>query len=176
MNVFLAALVIWSLPFFGASCGSTSIQNSQRVEVQQPAPTPAQGEVTLTNEHPTGFFPLESNLLNNRPEILEVSVTKVRNPAASPVSIFVYLASDAKKGEAEPEKVLVGNFSLYPADRPGKFMLSPADAFRKLSETRKVSTAAEWRLVLEMQPPADSKPVPPVEVTIASPNWKGDKR
>lgn len=73
--------------------------------------------------------------------------------------------------QGNAEKVLVGTFSLYPADRPGKFMLGPAEAFRKFSETRKSSE--DVRLVFEMKLPAENKPA--VEVTIESPNW-GDKK
>jgi hypothetical protein len=92
----------------------------------------------------------------------------VTNPTASAVDIFVYVAATS---EPASEKVLVGTFSLYPADRPGKFMLGPAEAFRKFSETRKSS--GDVRLVFEMKLPAESKS--PVEVTIESPNW-GEKK
>ena len=170
MNVFLTALVIWSLPFFGASCGSNGMQQSQPVTVQT-SPTPIQAAaVTLTTQHPEGSFQLEGALLNNPPEVLEVSVTKVVNSGATPVNIFVYLASGAETQEPEAEKISVGNFSLYPVDRPGKFMLDPAPAFRKFSESKK--SAEKLRLVFEMQLGTDKKPPQPVEVTVAGPNWK----
>ena len=166
MNALLSLLLLWSLPFVGASCGSPNVQSTQQNETR-PVST-AKDVVTLTTERPTASFKLEPGLLNRAPEVLQVSVTKVTNPAASAVDIFVYVAS---ANEPESEKVLVGTFSLYPADRPGKFMLGPAEAFRKFSETRKSSE--EVRLVFEMKLPAENKS--PVEVTIESPNW-GEKK
>lgn len=166
MNALLSLLLLWSLPLVGASCGSPNVQSTQQGETR-PA-SAAKDVVTLTTERPTASFKLEPGLLNRAPEVLQVSVTKVTNPAASAVDIFVYVASAS---EPASEKVLVGTFSLYPADRPGKFMLGPVEAFRKFSETRKSSE--DVRLVFEMKLPAENKS--PVEVTIESPNW-GEKK
>lgn len=166
MNALLSLLLLWSLPFVGASCGSPSVQSTQQSESRTAAT--AKDVVTLTTEHPTGSFKLEPGMLNRAPEVLQVSVTKVTNPAASGVDIFVYVASAR---EPASERVLVGTFSLYPADRPGKFMLGPAEAFRKFSETRKSSE--DVRLVFELKLPAENKS--PVEVTIESPNWERRK-
>ena len=169
MNALLGVLLIWSLPFVGASCGSPNVQSTQQSETR-PVST-AKDVVTLTTEHPTGSFKLDPGVLNRSPEVLQVSVTKVTNPAASPVDIFVYVASASETNKPAAERVLVGTFSLYPADRPGKFMLGPAEAFRKFSETRKSSD--DVRLVFEMKLPAENKS--PVEVTIESPNWGENK-
>jgi hypothetical protein len=170
MNAFMVALVILS---FFANCGSVSVQTTQPAGTR-PTATPIQDVVTLTTEHPTASFKLDPDLLNRSPEILEVPVTKVVNPSASAVDIFVYVSTQAEKNKPEPEKELIGNFSLYPADRPGRFMLSPAAALRKFSETRKGSSADDVRLVFEMKLPPEKKPAPAIEVTIASPNWKSD--
>ena len=166
MNALLSILLLWSLPFVGASCGAPSVQSTQQSETRPVSK--AKEVVTLTTEHPTGSFKLDPGLLNRSPEVLQVSVTKVTNPTASAVDIFVYVAPSDKPAA---ERVLVGTFSLYPADRPGKFMLGPAEAFRKFSETRKSSE--DVQLVFEMKLPAENKPS--VEVTIESPNW-GDKK
>ena len=162
MNALFCALLIWSLPFAGASCGSSSVQTTKAVEAR-PASTVAKEVVVLTTEHPAGSFKIDRALLSRPPEVLEISVTKVVNPTASPVDIFVYVSA-AEKDKTDSEKQLVGTFSLYPADRPGKFMLSPAAAFRKFSETSKSSTA---ELLFEMKVGAENKPV---EVTIEKPN------
>ena len=168
MNALLGVLLIWSLPFVGASCGSPGVQSTQQNEAR-PAPTAAREVVTLTTEHQTASFKIESDLLRRLPEILEVSVTKVVNPTSSSIDIFVYIASgEGNKAERES----IGSFSLYPADRPGKFMLSPAAAFRKFSETRKSLGAETVRLEFEMKLP-DNKPR--VEVTIETPNWSDKK-
>jgi hypothetical protein len=150
MKLFLAALMLWSLPLLTL--------------------TPSGERIALTNEHPTGSFLLPRDLLKRPPAVLEVSVTKVINPAARPINVFVYFAS-AKKAEPASAKIEVGNFSLYPADRPGKFMLDPASAFRKLAET-KDATSKDWRVVFELERQEGSSQI---EVTIAAPNWKSEK-
>ena len=172
MNVLLGVFLIWSLPFVGASCGSANVQNIQPGEAR-PVATAEKGVVTLTTEHPTGSIKLDPDLLKRSPEVLEVSITKVVNPTSSPIDVFVYLASPIERNKPELEKVQLGSFSLYPVDRPGKFMLSPGEAFRKLSETRKASSAEELQLVFEMKLPAEKNPS--VEVTIASPKWPDKK-
>lgn len=166
MNAILLALVVWSLPLLGISCGATTPQQSSTPQ-SQATPTSTPETITLTTENPSGSFGLKSELVNNPPEVLEVSVTKVVNPASSPVSIFVYLAPKSEKSKSE--RVEVGNFSLYPVDRGGKFMLSPRGALRKFEETKKTSGDQEVRLIYEMQLPDQNKSS--VSVTIASPAW-----
>jgi len=163
MKLFLAALTIWSLPFFGISCGSGNLQTAESPKTQA---TPAE-TVILTSQHPTRSFSLPSELFKNPPAVLEISITKVVNAAAKPVNIFVYLSGSVDKSDTATEKIGVGNFSLYPADRPGKFMLDAAPAFRKI---KAVSNVKEWRLAFELGQEAES-----VEVTIAAPNWKSEK-
>lgn len=172
-KLFLAALMIWGLPFSGASCGSANVRNAQTRDTE---PKPTQAAVTLTNEHPTGSFSVESELLANPPEILEVSITKVVNSAMMPLDIFVYLSIVAEKGKPNPEKTLVGNFSLYPSDRPGKFLLSPSTAFRQLSETKTPSKSNELRLVVELKRLDETRAWTPVEVTIAQPKWRATEK
>jgi hypothetical protein len=161
MKILLATLTIWSLPFFGVSCGSANVQSTRPADTK---PAPSNKTLTLTTEHPIASFPLSSDLQNHPPETLEISVTKVVNPAASAVNIFVYLSRAAEKTETDSVKIPVGNFSLYPADRPARFMLDSAPGFRKLAETK----SEEWRLVFELKPD-ENRPSTPVEITIAEP-------
>jgi hypothetical protein len=179
MKLFLAALMIWSLPFMGISCGSASVQEQARP--QRPAPTPepelaltppVAPTATLSNEHPTASFTAYPDL-NDPPTILEVSVTKVVNPARKPITIFVHLSPVSDKPDAAPAKFAIGNFSLYPADRPAKFMLDPATAFRKAAETKDAANTKEWLVTYVLERRAGEEPAQ-VEVTIA-PLWKRDK-
>jgi len=173
MKLFLAALIVWSLPVLGMSCGTASVQNTAPRNAS-PTPTPSSETVQLNNEHPTGSFVVQPELLKNPPAILEVTVTKVVNPAARAVNVFVYLSPANEKGEIVNERTRVGSFSLYPADRPGKFLLDAADALGTAAQTRMPPDAKEWRLVFELErqtEPGSS----PLEVTIAAPNWKSDK-
>jgi len=169
MKLILAVLIIWSLPLLGMSCGSQT--------VQEPAPTTTPETITLTNQNPTGSFPLQPDLLKNLPATnavpvtittLQVPVTKVVNPNASAVNIFVYLSRPKDKDDTPAEKIEVGSFSLYPADRPGKFMLNPETAFRKASAASNDANIKDWRLVFELEKRPEQA-WSPLEVTIAKP-------
>src|SRR6185503_7493479 len=124
----LTALMIWALCFVGADCGSAKIQgprsSNQKIEELPAAPV-----LTLTNDQPKKSLPIKAGEFASDAEVLEVSITKVKNPGMTPLSIFVYL-SDSAKGKSESELHLVGNFSLYPPDQPGKFLLSAAPELR----------------------------------------------
>ena len=160
MKLFLAALIIWSLPFFGLSCRSAP--------VQEPAAERTSETITLTNQSSTGSFPLHPDLLKNPPQALLVLVTKVVNPSARSVTVFVYLSRPSAKRDNAPEKIDVGNFSLYPADRPGKFTLDPKVALRKADGATNDSNSKEWRIVFELEQKAEQGSSP-LEVTIATP-------
>jgi hypothetical protein len=173
MKLLLAALTIWSLPFLGISCGSANFQSPEPSKTQS-TPSPLNETVTLTNEHPTGSFLLQRETTKLPPTVLEASVTKVVNPKAKPVSIFVSVVPITPAGDIPPVRIEVGNFSLYPADRPGKFLLDARPALQKISETERRTGAKKWQVVfaLEQKPEQESSPV---EVTISAPNWKTEK-
>ena len=160
MKLFLAALTIWSLPFFGMSCSSAS--------VQEPTSKRTSETITLTNQNPTGSFALQPDLLKNPPPALLVLVTKVVNANARAVTIFVYLSRPSEKRDSPPEKIDLGNFSLYPADRPGKFTLNPTAALRKAAAAPNESNSKDWRMVFELEQKAEQGSAP-LEVTIAAP-------
>src|SRR5690242_5338457 len=160
MKLFLAALTIWSLPLFGMSCGSANVQNTAPAKAVSSATPPAGETVTLTNDHPSASFPVQPDVLKNATASLEVAVTKVVNPAAKAVTILVHLSPANEKGELSNARIGVGNFSLYPVDRPGQFMLDAADALRTAAQTRMPPDAKGWRLVFELEQQAQQGSTP----------------
>lgn len=160
MKLFLAALTIWSLPFFGLSCRSAP--------VQEPAAERTSETITLTNQSPTDSFPLQPDFLKNPPQAFLVLVTKVVNPSARSVTVFVYLSRPGAKRDDAPEKIDVGNFSLYPADRPGRFTLDPKAALRKAATATNDANSKDWRIVFELEKKAEQASSP-LEVTIGTP-------
>jgi hypothetical protein len=168
----LFALMAWALCFSGTNCGSAKIQSPQSRETT-PEELPASPAVTLTHEHPSSSVPVEADVVASGAEVLEVQITKVVNPARTPVAIFVYL-SRAEKGKSKAEQVAIGNFSLYPPDQPGKFLLSAAPALRKVSASGK--TAHDVRLVFEMKRIDETGAWTPVELTIAQPKWRAAEK
>jgi hypothetical protein len=67
--------------------------------------------------------------------------------------------------------MLVGNASLYPADRPGGFRLRASAAFAKL----KAAKATDLRLVVELKRIHPAQPWTQVEVTVAPPQWRDER-
>jgi hypothetical protein len=120
-------------------------------------------------------MPVEAEVLNGDSEVLEVEITKVVNPARAPVAIFVYL-SKANKSNSEAEQNLVRNFSLYPPDRPGKFLLQAGPALHKVSSGDTTSKANDVRLVFEMKRLDETVAWTPVELTIAQPKWRSEEK
>lgn len=172
-KLFLAASMTWALCFSGTNCGTAKVQGPQTRELKAEN-EPAGPTLILTHEHPSNSFPVEPNALSNDTEVLEVRITKVVNLSGTPVVIFVYL-SETGKGKSEPERILIGNFSLYPPDQPGTFLLNPAPAIHKLS-AEKSSNDTGVRLVFEMKRLDESRPWTPVEVTISQPKWRAREK
>ena len=170
----LTALMIWALCFVGADCGSAKIQgprsSNQKIEELPAAPV-----LTLTNDHPKKSLPIKASELASDAEVLEVSITKVKNPGLTPLSIFVYL-SHSENGKSEAELQVVGNFSLYPPDQPGKFLLSASPELRKLLLSDGFAKGHDVRLVFELKRIHETSDWTPVEVTIAQPTWRAAEK
>lgn len=174
-RLILTALMMWALAFAGTDCGSAKAPGPQAREAtkDESSVVPA---VVLTDKQPRSSWGVKADELASDAEVLEVSITKVVNPGMTPVSIFVYLAN-IEKAKTDEEATMVGNFSLYPPDRPGKFLLSAASAVRKVSSAAaKSSQADEVRLVFEMKRVDETKAWTPIELTIAQPKWRAAKK
>jgi len=171
MKLLLAALTIWSLPFLGLSCGAADVQKTDSTSTPE--------TVTLTNQEPTGSFVVKPETIKSAPTISEVPpvmsavilpVTKVVNPNARAVNVFVYLSRANEKRDEAAQKIELGSFSLYPADHPGKFTLNAGLALRKASAASNDANLKDWKLVLELDQKTEQASSP-VEVTIAAPLW-----
>jgi len=130
--------------------------------------------VILSDQHALGYFPVAPEIVASKPAALFVSITKVVNPKQTPLELFVYLSHlqpGAKKDDVHGQRVLVGKFVLYPPDKPTRFQLSSADAFRKLEGGR--AATGEIQLLVEMRRVRESDPWTPLELTLAPPEWRG---
>jgi hypothetical protein len=125
--------------------------------------------VTLTNDRPAGYFPLDAETLASAPPFLVLRITRVVNPGRTPLQIFVYLSYPPPAGRTEPERTLIGNFGLFPADRPARFLLRASPAFHKLKTT--CSKPTDVRLLLEMKRIHPKEPWTSIEVVVAPPEW-----
>ena len=157
-------LLIGALLLGGARAGGQGPDSDQNQ--RRGVPT----GVTLTSDRPTGYFPLDAERLASAPPILALRITRVVNPGLTPFEIFVYLSYPPGDGRREAERILIGNFGLYPPDRPAGFLLRASTAFRKLKTTG--SKPTEVRLLLEMRRIHPKEPWTTVEVDVAPPEWR----
>lgn len=129
----------------------------------------ARKSVVLTSQEPLATFPVAPEILASQPPVLCVAIAKVVNPERTGLEIFVYL-SRATTDRVKEQRILVGNFSLYPPDKPGGFLLSTTDAFRKLKSGK--SEPGEVDVVLEMRWIQQTGPRTLIEVTVLPPEWR----
>jgi hypothetical protein len=129
----------------------------------------------LTDDHPSGSFVISPATIAAAPAILSVSIIRVVNPEKTAVEVFVYLVrSDV--GSTPIERILVGQFGLFPPDHPASFMLRSSGAFQKLQASRSASASRKVLLVMELKPISGNKTLTKVELTVAPPEWRADKR
>jgi hypothetical protein len=166
LRSFPTALLIWALFFAGTCTRPAKVQGPETVAMSQKHEQP----LALTGERPSGFFVLAPDILASPPPVLQISITKVVNPALTPFEVLVYLAPQGKKGDPEPEKIMLGNFSLYPADQPAGFVLRSANAFKKPG-----ATSGEVRLLIELRRIRETDSWTNLQVTIDPPKWLRDE-
>ena len=142
------------------------------IGIQGSSPLKELAPLTLTDAHLCGFFRVPPETLTAAPPVLYLAVTKVVNPRQTPFEVFVYLSSGRKELE---QKILVGNFSLYPPDHPAGFLLNAADAFRALKKNLSKPRDGTVELRIEMRRINESLAWTPLEVTFAPPDWRNDK-
>jgi hypothetical protein len=166
----LIALTIWALCFGITACGSAKVQGPQSGEMK--SDEPAATVVTLTQDRPSNSLPIKAlGGSTSDAEVLEISITKVINTSLTPITIDVYL-SESETGKSEPSRHLIGNFSLYPPDQPGKFLLNAKTVLQEVPQSDRNAKAHDVRLIFEMKRVDESKAWTPVELGIAQPVWR----
>ncbi len=135
---------------------------------EQPA---AIGSLKLTNERPSASVELKQQTLDRAPAVLEASVTEVVNPEKTAVGVYVYLVVAGKESNKEDVRIPIGNFSLYPPDQPGKFLMRASGALEKLRSAEKKSGST--LLVFELKRLHEDKAWTRVELSI-TPAWCND--
>jgi hypothetical protein len=168
IRVLLPALMIWALCFSVADCGSTQVQSPQHVE--KPAATPTPPMITLTNQAPDGGFDITGDLIPSGADVVEIAISKVVNPERIALTLTVYL--DDKRGSSvtDVEKNVLGSFSLYPPDRPGKFLLPFPPSLNKLPPSVKA------RMIFVLKRLDETKPWNKVEVEVSRPTFRSSQK
>ena len=176
-NMLLAALMISTFGVFGVECGSANAPQPQVREQSRETrseESPATSTVVLTEKQPRSSSEVNVDRLASDTEVLEVAITKVVNPGMTPVEIYVSLFI-AETDKSRSSTKLIGNFSLYPPDQPGSFLLNAAPALRQISSAAKDSKR-EVRLVFEMKRVDETRPWTPIELQVAQPKWTAARK
>ena len=84
-----------------------------------PGPPSASAILRLTPTRSSGRITIDDKVLRAGRVQLQIPVTKIRNPRMMPISISaIAILNNQKSG-----RILVGSFSIYPADQTGTFHL-----------------------------------------------------
>jgi hypothetical protein len=130
--------------------------------------------LTLSNYHPSGCFPVAREKLASMPAALFISIVKVINQERTPFEVLVFLVPSGKKMHSPEQKILVGNFSLYPPDHPAGFLLSTSKALRELKSSSQFPNDGSLQLLVEIRRTDETKEWTPVELTVTAPEWRSE--
>ena len=129
-------------------------------------------ELTLSDQRTEGSFAIPPHVVKEPPPVLGLRVTKVVNPGNTAFQILIYLSAGAGP-EKDPAagRIPLGNVALYPADRPGAFLLRDTAAFNKLKASMPKAKEGSARLVVEIRRLHKDKEWTHVELTFVPPEW-----
>ena len=131
--------------------------------------------VTLTETQPEARIQLPSNTRSSPAAVLEVPVVRISNPDKMSFSIFVYLEwCRPGEGPARNEKILVGNFTVFPPDRTGRYTVRTSTGFERLKTMGADLPRDQVVFLLEMKRTNPNKPWSTVVVEIAPLDWRSD--
>lgn len=170
--LFVIALVLAWVPSPAVASGLPSAYGPTGVMQGENGP----GEVTVTDRHTEGFFTVPQKILNEPPPVLRLRVTKVVNPDNTAFQIVISLSAGAEREKgAVGTSIPLGHVGLFPADRPGAFLLRDTAAFEKLKASLPTGKRGSAKLMVNIERLHENKPWTRVEVTIAPPEWIADQ-
>ena|ERR1700733_12931282 len=139
---------IWVVLAFmgGATDGQTQTSNSAC-------------QLVLTASRPAATCAIPSSL-TTPPRLVQIPVTKIENPSGQSFSIYLYV------GFAKGDPELIGNVTVFPADRTGVFTMRSQQAFEHIWTSR-----ASARITVEIRRTSESRPWQPMSVSIGPLRW-----
>jgi len=162
---------VFVFALFVAACALVSASPATAPGV--PNVVPATDEVILTQNRHTACVEIPAGSRSTLPSLLEVPITRIMNPAQTPVSIFVYLVWPATQTDStDKQKILLGNFSVFPADRAGTYVVRVSDGFRRLEAMGVHPEQGHVALRLELRRISEAKAWTPIELRIAPLRWR----
>ena len=92
-----------------------------------PGPPSASAMLRLTPTRSSGRITIDDKVLGAGRALLQIPVTKIRNPRMMPINISAMAILNSQKSG----RISVGSFSIYPADQTGIFNLPLSEAVAK---------------------------------------------
>ena len=146
--------------------------NSPATQSSVETPNKGQTRLILTSEAPSLSLPLDVKTFANSGAILQISIADIENPSLTPFSIVAYFELKSATESGQPNsRIAIGSISPYPANMPGKFVVSAGDAVEKLSAVVQEQDSSTVMLILELQPISETKPLPAITVNLAPIEW-----
>lgn len=106
--------------------------------------------------------------------VLVVRVSDIKNPASDAISLDVALAPCAESGRRfEPEHL--ASLGIYPASEAGDYAVPVTQAIARL-RNRGVTDLKGVCMQARLRLPQGRKPAGPIEVTLAAPEWREEKK
>jgi len=160
LNLFLASCM-WCLHVMQTAAPGKAVESTS--------------DVTLTEIQPAARIQLPAAIRAAPAPILEIPLVRISNPQEMSFSIFVSLEwSRPAQRAAGKEKILLGNFTVYPPDRPGNYILRASTTFEKLKALGADLGRDQIVVALEMKRTNPNQPWSPVEVEIGPLRWRSD--
>jgi hypothetical protein len=132
-------------------------------------------KVTITNAQPIARIQLPAGIRVAPAPILEIPVVKISNPQEMSFSIFASLEwRRYGQGSTGIEKILLGNFTVYPPDQTGSYMLRSSTAFEKLKAMGADLVRDQVVILLEMKRTNPNKAWSAVVVEIGPLRWRSE--
>lgn len=125
---------------------------------------------TLSDKQPETRLPVALETLEDRPEILEITITEIRNGELTPFSIFVYLEWEGNSGELA-SLVLIEAITVFPPDQPGRYTLRVTNALSYVHSALDNLPSPEVNLLLQLRPISDAVPLSTLDIEFTMPEW-----
>lgn len=139
----------------------------------QPLPGKETPELILTDTKPTARVPIPAAFWNRPKPILEVPISRIENTSQISFSIFVYVEW-ASTNPGSPHKKLLGNFSVYPPDGTGTYVLRASEGLRPLVSSGIPPEERHASVLLELKPTTPNSLWKSIQVSVAPVRWRDD--
>lgn len=130
-------------------------------------------ELILSDTNPTGRVPIPAAFWSHPKPFLEVPISRIENASQISFSIFAYVEW-ASTSLGAPHRTLLGNFTVYPPDRTGTYVLRASEGLRPLVSSGIPPEERRASVLLELKPASPNSRWRSIQVSVAPVRWRDD--